>query len=99
VKLNAVAAFPLFDEGLTVEEVAERIGRANSTVFEYLEAYIKQQRIADVSRWVEPGLVKKIRIAAGYNDTGRLRPLFDAFHGKVPYETLRIVLASRAQGQ
>lgn len=96
VKLNAVAAFPLFEEGLTVEQVAERIGRANSTVFEYLEAYIKQQRITDVSRWVEPNLAKKIRIAASYNDTGRLRPLFEAFHGKIPYETLRIVLACQA---
>ncbi|MBL8890924.1 MAG: DNA helicase RecQ [Planctomycetaceae bacterium] len=95
-KQNALPAFPLFDEGLSVEEVAERLGRATSTVYEYLVAYIKQRRITDATRWVDERLAKKIFIAADYSDSSRLRPLFEAFHGKVAYDTLRIVLACRA---
>lgn len=96
IKLNAIAAFPLFEEGLSVEQVAERMGRANSTVHEYLIAYIKQHRITDSSRWVEPRVANKVRIATQYTDTDRLRPLFEAFHGKISYETLRIVLACQS---
>lgn len=96
IKLNAIAAFPLFEEGLSVEQVAERMGRANSTVHEYLIAYIKQHRITDSSRWVEPRIANKVRIATQYTDTDRLRPLFEAFHGKISYETLRIVLACQS---
>lgn len=92
---NAHAAYPLFDEGLSVEQVAEKLSRATSTVFQYLEAYIAEKRIADASRWVDPSVVENIRIAAEYNDTGRLRPLFEAFHSQIPYESLRIVLACK----
>jgi ATP-dependent DNA helicase RecQ len=93
VNNNAMAAFVLFDEGLTVEQIAERLGRAKSTVIDYLEAYIRHHQITDPSPWVEASLAKKIRIAAAFNDSGRVRPLFEAFHGKIPYETLRIVMA------
>ncbi len=90
---SARAAFLLFDEGLSVQQVAEKMLRAPSTVYDYLEAYIAERQIKDASRWVDPIVVEKVRIAAAFNDTGRLRPLFEAFHGQVPYESLRIVLA------
>jgi ATP-dependent DNA helicase RecQ len=96
IKSNAIAAFPLFEEGLSVEQIAERLGRANSTVHEYLITYIKQHDITDSSRWVEPSVANKIRIAAQYTDNDRLRPLFEAFHGKIPYEILRITLACQS---
>lgn len=92
VNANARAAFPLFDQGMTVQQVAEALGRAESTTLDYLEAYVRHHRITDPSRWVEPSLASRVRIAATYNDTGRLRPLYEALHGQVPYETLRIVL-------
>ena len=49
---NAVQSFPLFDQGLSVEQVAERIGRAASTVFGYLESYIRHRQVRDVSPWL-----------------------------------------------
>src|SRR4029079_5770435 len=91
---NAVQSFPLFDQGLSVEQVAERMGRAISTVFGYLESYIRHRKVRDVSPWLsreEFNLVK-----SDIQDVGgeRLRPIFDALDGRVGYEQIRIVLAS-----
>ncbi len=96
---NALEAFSLFEQGLSVVEVAAQLNRAVSTVHDYLMTYIAQRRVTDPGQWVEPALAEKIRIANQYNDTGRLRPLFDAFHGQVPYETLRIVVMCEQQQQ
>ncbi|HMP80692.1 MAG TPA: RQC domain-containing protein, partial [Pirellulaceae bacterium] len=90
---GATMAFPMFDQGLSIEEVMERLGRAHSTVSDYLMQYIRFRKITDPNRWVEAALAQKIRIAIMYNDSGRLKPLFEAFHGQVDYETLRIVEA------
>ena len=94
---NALTAVSLFDQGMSIEQVGESLGLAISTVCGYLANYIRQRKITDSSRWVDARLVQKIRIAEAYNDTGRLRPLYEAFHGQVSYETLHIVLACEAQ--
>src|SRR5262249_45188602 len=47
ISASAVQSFPLFEEGLSVEQVAERLGRAVSTTYGYLDAYIRQRRIID----------------------------------------------------
>jgi ATP-dependent DNA helicase RecQ len=93
VTTNAQEAFPLFEQRLSIAEVAHRLSRAPSTVCAYLETYITTNHISDITPWVAPEVIEKISIAAPYNDTGRLRPLFDAFHGKISYEEIRIVLA------
>jgi ATP-dependent DNA helicase RecQ len=93
INRNAPEAYPLFQQGLSVEEVAARLNRAASTVQGYLVSYITERGIRDPSPWVDSSLAERIRIAAAYNDTQRLRPLYEAFHAQVPYESLRIVLA------
>ena len=45
-------AFALFDDGKSPEEVAERMGRAESTVGGYLRDYLKQKSVQDPSPWV-----------------------------------------------
>ncbi len=95
--LSVLAAFELFDQGRSVPEVSQQMNRARSTVNDYLIAYIEARRITDPTRWVEPELAEKIAVVATYNDTGRLRPIYDALHGRVGYEAIKIVLACAGQ--
>jgi ATP-dependent DNA helicase RecQ len=90
---GALTSFPMFDEGLSVEAVVEKMQRAPSTVCGYLEQYIAGRAITDPTRWVDAGTTQAIRIAATHNDTGRLRPIFEALHGQVSYENIRVVVA------
>jgi ATP-dependent DNA helicase RecQ len=97
---DAVASFELFDEGLRVEQAAERLGRAPSTTYEYLETYIRHRRITDASRWIPPRELEQIEVVVQHAGAERLKPIYEALHGRVPYETIRIAvacLANRAQ--
>jgi ATP-dependent DNA helicase RecQ len=98
---TAIESFALFDEGLGIAEIAERLGRAPSTVNDYLLQYIHARKIADASRWAAPYEILQIETAARFNDTGRLKPVHEALHGRVSYETIRVVLqcARNREGQ
>ncbi|TWU08252.1 DNA helicase RecQ [Stieleria varia] len=91
-KPNAVAAFPLFRQGETVEAVAQKLGRAVSTVAGYLQDYIRSEKITDPTQWVDPKTAALVEENISAEDEGRLRPLFDRLEGNVDFETLRIVL-------
>lgn len=88
----AVRSFPLFDEGLSVEEVAERLGRAISTVHGYLDTYIRHRRVMDPVRWVSPAEVEQIAAIAQQQGDFRLKPIYDALNGEIGYERIRIVV-------
>jgi ATP-dependent DNA helicase RecQ len=45
--------FALFREGLPVEDVMHRTGLARSTVFDYLAGFVRLERPASVSAWVD----------------------------------------------
>jgi ATP-dependent DNA helicase RecQ len=89
---SALAAFELFDQGMSIAEVSQQMQRAPSTVLDYLCEYIAARKITDPTRWVEPELAEKIAVVASYNDTGRLRPIYDALHGRVGYDAIKIVV-------
>jgi ATP-dependent DNA helicase RecQ len=91
---NAVQSFPLFDQGLSVEQVAESLGRATSTVFGYLESYIRHRRVRDISRWLNRAEFELVESVFQDVGTERLRPIFDALEGRVSYEHIRLVVAS-----
>lgn len=90
---GAIESFALWDRGLRVEQVAEQMGRALSTTYDYLEQYILCRKLTDPTRWVDPLTVERIEVACSYNDTGRLKPVFEALHQQVGYELIRIVVA------
>ncbi|MEQ1903034.1 MAG: DNA helicase RecQ [Pirellulaceae bacterium] len=90
---GARESFKLFDQGLDVPAVCNQLQRATSTVYGYLEQYIRTQKITDATRWLDPAIVEQIEIAVAHNDTGRLKPTFDALNGTVSYESIRIVVA------
>jgi ATP-dependent DNA helicase RecQ len=89
----AIKSFPLFDEGLGIEEVSERLGRAVSTVHGYLDAYIRHRRVVDPVRWVAPHEVERITAVAQQRGDFRLKPIYEALSGQIGYERIRIVVA------
>lgn len=90
---SAVQAFELFDQALSVEQVAERLGRAPKTVFGYLESYVRHRRVRDVSPWLDRTELDLVETAVQDAGADRLRPIFDALGGRVSYEHIRIAVA------
>ena len=93
---NAIMAFPFFEEGQGLEEVAERLGRARSTAAGYLQAYIRQNGVDDPSPWVPAETVRKARDAFEECGLARLKPAYEHLEGAVSYDDLRIVAACMA---
>ena len=85
--------YGLFEEGASIEQVAAKLGRAESTVVEYLLRYIRDRRPASVAAWVPPEVYAMVERAAGEVGALLLRPIFERLGGKVSYETIKIVLA------
>jgi ATP-dependent DNA helicase RecQ len=85
-------AFSLFDDGASLDEVAQATGRARSTVSSYLEEYIGARRPASVDAWVAPEVYERIEAASAGSDDGFLRPVFEALNGEVPYDDIRVVM-------
>jgi ATP-dependent DNA helicase RecQ len=93
---RATESFALFDEGLSIEQVADRLVRAIATVYNHLEAYIRHRKISDASRWIPPRELEQLDVVVQYAGTERMRLIHDALHGRVGYGTIRIFLACRA---
>lgn len=96
ITAGARESFAHFREGKTIDQICEVMQRARSTVADYLISWIKAESITDATPWVDPDEIVRIEVASSYNDTGRLRPLFDALHQRIGYDSIRIVLACEA---
>ncbi len=93
IPATAELAYPHFRAGKSVAEVANLLGRAESTVTDYLEAYIQVERPERIDCWVDRELQERIRGAASQHGTQRLKPVFLALNQEVPYELIRVVFA------
>ena len=86
-------AFALFAHGHGIDHVAQAIGRARSTTCGYLAEYIAERRPERIEAWVDEPTYRRVAAAAATSEDARLKPLFDQLGGKVPYETLRLIVA------
>ena len=89
--ITALKSFKYFRKGLSVEETADRINRAVSTTNSYLIEFIKYEGITDPAPWVDEKVIPRVEKAAADNDTGRLKPIFEALDKEIDYDTIRIV--------
>ncbi len=87
------AAFDLFAAGTPVPEVAEAIGRAESTTWGYLEEWIAEERPERMTAWVDEATYARVAEVFARVGRGYLRSVFDELGGSVPYEVLRVVRA------
>ena len=91
---SALAAFPLFESGASVEEVAQEMGRAHSTIHGYLGEYLQARSITDPSPWVDAETTERVTRAFKELDRpDRLKTLHEHLGGEVDYDTLRIVVS------
>ncbi len=98
-RTNFNQAVAMFRSGAQIEEVAERLSLAPSTVHDYLVSFVQLEKHTDITPWVSIEVQQRIEIAVSYAaiDTRltelRLKPIRDAFHGQVTYEHIRLVVA------
>jgi ATP-dependent DNA helicase RecQ len=91
INASSVAAFEFFRQGATIDEVAERMNRAHSTVAAYLNDYLKHDKVVDPSRWVAADVVRRIEQAIEQVGNERLKPIHEKLNGEIDYDEIRIV--------
>jgi ATP-dependent DNA helicase RecQ len=85
-------AFDLFRQGTVIDDVMHQLGRARSTVLDYLCDYIRQERPATLNPWLSDHLYQRIAAAARKVGTDKLKPIFVALGEKIPYDQIRLVV-------
>lgn len=86
-------AFELFAQKKPLSEVCEAVQRAPSTIRDYLIDFIRQTGQTDAGPWVDQDAFVKVRLTRRSIPGDRLRPLYDALEGTIPFDDLRIVVA------
>ncbi|MEZ6057186.1 MAG: DNA helicase RecQ [Planctomycetaceae bacterium] len=95
---TALANFPLFEQGLSVAEVAEKKGLKESTVWGHLRSYVDFANITDPTPWVLPEVAARVEEAILEVGAERLKPIFIKLNDDVPesewvrYDAISIVL-------
>ncbi|MFH1614289.1 MAG: RQC domain-containing protein [Planctomycetota bacterium] len=85
--------FKLFEQKLSIKEVAKSINRAESTTTQYLVEYIKQQKISGPSPWVDERTFSLVVNAAKQVGSEKMKPIFEFLKDKADYTQIRISLA------
>ena len=83
--------FDLFEQGLSIEDVANQLDRSVDTVSKYLGEYVKTHRVLDIDPWIPPDVQQKVRNAIGQVGCERLKPVFEHLESTVDYARIRIV--------
>ncbi len=92
-------AFQLFEMGQSIAEAAEHLGRAESTVYQYLEEYVRDRELTDPQPWVDSELFARVRDAVKAVGQGALKPIFLHLNEEVPYNQIRIAVACLRNGE
>lgn len=83
--------FDLFEQGLSMEDIAHQLDRTIDTVSKYLAQYLRAHRRTDINAWVPPGEQQSINAAIGQHGHVRLKPIFEHLGGKIHYARIRVV--------
>jgi ATP-dependent DNA helicase RecQ len=89
-------AFDLFRRGTAIDEVVRQTGRGRSTVCDYLEEYVREEKPRSVAAWVAPAVYERVAAAARQVGTAYKKPIFLALGERVSYDEIAIVLAHLA---
>ena len=86
-------ALRMLRAGTPVAEVALATGRAESTVWSYLEELIAADASLDIRQWVDEATIERVRRHAHLVEGNSAKPIFEALEQQVPYGVIRIVIA------
>ncbi|MBI1345696.1 hypothetical protein GC163_05345 [bacterium] len=83
----------MFRDGKSIAEVCENLGRATSTVTQYLADFLESENRTSPEPWVDTVTFAHICEVTADQPLDRLKPTFDALQGEVSYDHLRIAFA------
>jgi ATP-dependent DNA helicase RecQ len=92
----STAAFAHFRRGAPIEEVMQRMNRAQSTVVKYLLDYLRHEQIMEPVPWLPRAVFNRVEAAVEVVGLSGLKPIFDHLGGEVPYDQIRIAAACLA---
>ena len=86
-------AFDMFEQRLSIKEVAKSVNRAESTTTQYLVEYIEREKINNPYPWVNEQAFGRIINTAKEIGGDRIKPVFNFLNGEMDYNQIRISLA------
>jgi ATP-dependent DNA helicase RecQ len=94
-KLNTYEkTFMLYDEGKSIEYIAEERKLGQQTVINHLVKLYEEGKKVDLNRYVSEYEVQEIKkVHLGLNKTFQLKPIYDALDGEIDYPKINIALA------
>lgn len=94
-KLNTFEySYWLYNQGNTVEQIAEKRGLNRSTIEGHLARYVASGDI-DVHEFVDGDILKKVEAyCMEHPEEMALKPIFEHFDAKIPYGVLRMAIAA-----
>lgn len=94
-KLNTFEySYWLYNQGNTVEQIAEKRGLNQSTIEGHLARYVASGDI-DVHEFVDGDTLQKVEAyCMEHPEEKALKPIFEHFDAKIPYSVLRMAIAA-----
>lgn len=94
-KLNTFeCSYWLYNQGNTVEQIAEKRGLNQSTIEGHLARYVASGDI-DVHEFVDGDILQKVEAyCMEHPEEKALKPIFEHFDAKIPYNVLRMAIAA-----
>lgn len=94
-KLNTYEySYWLYNQGNTVEQIAEKRGLNQSTIESHLARYVASGDI-DIHEFVDADTLEKVEAyCENHPEEKALKPIFEHFDAKIPYGVLRMAIAA-----
>lgn len=87
-------SYKLYNQGNTVEQIAEKRGLNQSTIEGHLARYVASGDI-DVHEFVDADTLQKVEAyCMEHPEEKALKPIFEHFDAKIPYGVLRMAIAA-----
>lgn len=87
-------SYRLYNQGDTVEQIAEKRGLNQSTIEGHLARYVASGDI-DVHEFVDGDTLQKVEAyCMDHPEEKALKPIFEHFDAKIPYSVLRMAIAA-----
>lgn len=90
-------AIAAFEAGCTLPEAKARSGLAASTLEKTLIKWARETKPASLLPWLDPQTCLRVRDVTTVDRPRRLKPIFEALGGTVPYVAIRLALLAEVQ--
>lgn len=91
---NSDEYYDLFEQELSIEEVAVQLDRSLDSVSKHLSTWLQIHRRTDLTPWVAPAIKARVEESVGRLGPERLKPIFEDLQGAVAYHVLRVIVTA-----